>query len=115
MIDDVFCKIASGELPTEFIYRDENVMVFKDIKPDVPIHWLFVPVKHYDDIADIVEQDGELWNTLFRVVHEVARDQGLEKGYRLIINEGEYGGKLVPHLHLHLLSGIKLGPKIVTG
>ena len=113
MSDDVFCKIASGEIPTEFIYRDDDVMVFEDIKPNTPIHWLFVPVRHFDDVDDVVQNDEALWGKLFRVIRDVAKEKELTKGYRLVINEGEYGGKLVPHVHVHLLSGRRLGPKMV--
>ena len=114
MIEDVFCKIASGEIPKEFIYRDEDVMVFEDIKPNAPIHWLFVPRRHFDDIDDVVQKDETMWSTLFRVIRDVAKEKGLAKGYRLVINEGEYGGKLVPHFHIHLLSGKRLGPKLIA-
>lgn len=114
MIEDIFCRIADGELPKEFIYRDDDVMVFEDIKPNAPIHWLFVPIKHYEGIDDIVENDGMLCDKLFKVIHKVVKEKGLKKGYRLVINEGEYGGKLVPHFHIHLLSGKRLGPKLVV-
>lgn len=114
MIDDVFCKILSGEIPGEFVYRDDEVAVFKDINPQAPVHLLVVPVKHFDSIGDFRDGDSHILAKMAVVAHRVAREQGLEKGYRLILNEGEHGGKLVPHLHLHLLGGRKLGPKIVS-
>lgn len=113
MIQDVFCKIISGELGAEFLYRDDDVVVIRDIKPQAPVHLLVIPVKHFDGIGDFAEHDGHLLGTMLRIAERVARQEGLDKGYRLIINEGEHGGKLVPHLHLHLLGGKKLGPKLV--
>jgi histidine triad (HIT) family protein len=114
MIADVFCKMVSGELRTEFLYRDDDVFVIRDIKPQAPVHLLVIPVKHFDGIADFAEHDGHLLGKMLSVADRVAREQGLDKGYRLIVNEGEHGGKLVPHLHLHLLGGRRLGPKIVA-
>lgn len=112
MIDDVFCKIISGELTGEPVYRDDAVVVLKDIRPQAPVHLLVMPVAHADTIAEVA--DDALLGRMLRVAHEVAAQQGLEKGYRLIINEGEHGGKLVPHLHIHLLGGRRLGPKLVS-
>lgn len=114
MIDDVFCKIINGELGADFVYRDEEVVVFKDIHPQAPVHLLIMPVRHFTGIKDFAEDDGHLLGKMLRVAHRVADEQGLERGYRLIINEGEHGGKLVPHFHMHLLGGKKLGPKIVN-
>ncbi|HXV27280.1 MAG TPA: HIT domain-containing protein [Candidatus Paceibacterota bacterium] len=113
MIDDVFCKILNGEMKGEFVYRDDEVAVLKDIRPQAPVHLLVMPVKHYSGIGDFLEHDGPVLEKLLRVADRVAGEQGLEKGYRLIINEGDDGGKLVPHLHLHLLGGKRLGAKIV--
>ena len=111
MIDDVFCKIIKGELGADTVYRDDEVMVVKDIHPQAPVHLLIMPVAHYDGMADA---SAELLGKMAIVAHRIAGEEGLEKGYRLIINEGEHGGKLVPHLHMHLLGGRKLGPKIVN-
>lgn len=114
-MDDVFCKIAAGEIKSEFVYKDEEFMVIKDINPQAPIHLLIIPVGHVTSLEDFMEgkHDGLLGRALM-VAHKVAHQVGIaEKGYRLIMNEGEDGGKLVPHLHIHLLGGKKLGPKIV--
>ena len=115
MIDDVFCKIIAGEIKADFVYRDEDFFVIKDINPQAPVHVLIIPVKHFTSLEDFMEgnNNGLLGKALV-VAHKVAHELGItEKGYRLIMNEGEYGGKLVPHLHVHLLGGKKLGPKIV--
>lgn len=114
MIEDVFCKIIAGEIPGEEVYRDDEVVVIKDIHPQAPVHLLVMPVKHVAGIEELAEHDGHLLGKLIATAHRVATEQGLTKGYRLIINEGEHGGKLVPHLHVHLLGGKALGPKIVA-
>lgn len=114
-MDDVFCKIMAGEIKADFVYRDENFFVIKDINPQAPVHLLIVPVKHFTSLEDFMEgnNDGLLGRSLI-VAHKVAHQVGIaKKGYRLIMNEGEYGGKVVPHLHMHLLGGKRLGPKIV--
>ncbi len=114
MITDVFCKIVRGELKADIVYEDEEFIVFKDINPQAPIHLLLIPKKHYFDIHAVIEDDPALLGRAFATADKVAHDIGLtEKGYRVIINEGENGGKLVPHLHMHILGGKKLGPKIV--
>jgi len=115
MIQDVFCKILKGELSADVVYKDDDFWAVKDINPQAPVHLLIIPVKHFISLEDFVhgEHDGLLGRALL-VAHKVAHQVGIaEKGYRLIINEGEHGGKLVPHLHIHLLGGKRLGPKII--
>ena len=115
MIDDVFCKIVAGEIKADVVHKDEDFWVIKDINPQAPVHLLIIPAKHFTSLEDFMEgnNDGLLGKAL-TAAHKVAHQVGIaEKGYRIIINEGEYGGKIVPHLHLHLLGGKKLGPKIV--
>ncbi len=113
MISDIFCKIINGELPAEEVYRDNDVLVIKDIAPQAPVHLLIIPIKHFTGLEDVAEHEEALLGKLFRVAHDMAKKQNLDKGYRLIVNEGQHGGKLVPHLHIHLLGGKNLGSKIV--
>ena len=112
MIDDVFCKIANGEIKADFVYKDKDFIVVKDINPQAPVHLLIVPAEHHLNIHDFEGKESLLGKALL-VADKVAHEFKLEKGYRLILNEGEDGGKLVPHLHIHLLGGKKLGPKII--
>lgn len=114
MMEDVFCKIIKGEMDAEVVHRDDDIIVIKDIHPQAPVHLLVIPVTHYDGLGDFNEADDDMCGKMLQVAHRVAMERGLDKGYRLIINEGEHGGKLVPHLHMHLLGGKKLGPKIVA-
>ena len=114
-MDDVFCKIIAGEIKADVVYKDSDFWVIKDLNPQAPVHLLIIPVKHFTSLEDFAEgNNDELLGKGFKVAHQVAHKVGIvEKGYRLILNEGEDGGKLVPHLHIHLLGGKKLGPKIV--
>ena len=111
----MFCKIIAGEIKADVVYKDESFWVIKDINPQAPVHLLVMPIKHFTSLEDFLEGDNNgLLGQALIVAHKVAHDVGIaEKGYRLIINEGEYGGKLVPHLHIHLLGGKRLGPKII--
>lgn len=115
MIDDVFCKIITGEIKADFVYKDDNFFVIKDINPQAPVHLLIIPTKHFASLEDFMEGNNDsLLGRAFVIAHKVAHQVGIaNKGYRLILNEGEDGGKLVPHLHVHLLGGKKLGPKVI--
>lgn len=115
MITDVFCKIISGELPAEVVFRDEDFVVMKDIAPQAPVHLLIVPIKHFEGLADFHADDAAILGKALLLAKMMATEQGLRNGYRLILNEGEHGGKLVPHMHFHLLGGKRLGAKIVQG
>ncbi len=111
MITDVFCKIIAGELPADIVERDEEMLVIKDIKPAAPVHLLIMPIAHAETIADVGEA---LVGRMLKTAHRIAGEQGLTKGYRILINEGAHGGKLVPHFHIHLLGGRPLGTKLVA-
>ena len=108
MSDCIFCKIANGEIPTDFVYNDDKVVAFKDLNPQAPVHVLIIPKAHYTSSAAV--DDKSVWSDLMTGAVNVARELGLEKdGYRMVINTGEQGGQTVPHLHLHLLAGRNLG------
>lgn len=112
MITDVFCKIIKGELKADVVWRDDDFWVINDIHPQAPVHLLIIPVGHFLNIDDF-QNGAELLGKAFLLADRVAHKQGLgDKGYRLIVNEGEHGGKLVPHFHIHLLGGKRLGPKL---
>ncbi len=116
MADDVFCKIIRGELShseDKTVARDDDFIVIHDIHPSAPVHLLIIPIKHFESLADFKDDDAELLGKALIMADRVAAKMGLDKGYRLIINKGEEGGQVVPHLHIHLLGGKNLGPKIV--
>ena len=106
-LDCVFCRIAARELPSECVYEDPEVLAFRDIHPLAPTHVLVVPKKHVPSLHDL--QDARLAGALLSAAAEVARQAGLERGWRLIANCGEHGGQEVDHLHLHVLGGRPLG------
>ncbi|MEF3691771.1 MAG: histidine triad nucleotide-binding protein [Candidatus Moraniibacteriota bacterium] len=113
MKDCIFCKIINKEIPTEFVFEDEDLVVFNDIKPMAPIHLLFVPRKHIVSIAHLEDGDRELISKMIFKAGEIARDLNIsEKGYKLMFHVGKHGGQEVPHLHLHLLGGAKMKQKI---
>jgi histidine triad (HIT) family protein len=111
----LFEKILAGELPADFVYRDERVAAFRDIHPQAPVHVLIIPVKPIPTANDIADEDAELVGHMFRVARDLARAEGIaEDGYRLIINCNANGGQEVYHLHLHLLGGRRLGRMVAA-
>ncbi len=103
MEDCIFCKIANGEIPSKKAYEDETVVAFYDIAPMAPVHILVIPKKHIDSVAAITDEDDELIAHIFKVVRIIAKQEGLDNGFRLVSNVGEDGGQTVKHLHFHIL------------
>jgi histidine triad (HIT) family protein len=102
----VFCKVARGKLPAYILHKDDHVVAFHDINPQAPVHVLVVPVKHIQDLESIEGEDGDIITKLICVATKVAGDLRFSKnGYRLVLNNGQGAGQLVPHVHLHMLSG----------
>ena len=104
----LFCKIINGEIPSEKVYEDKEILAFKDIHPKAPVHILVIPKKHISSAMKIEEQDEALIGKMFTVIKKLAKEFGLENGYRIVNNCGPDGGQEVMHLHLHLLGGKKL-------
>ncbi len=104
MKDCLFCRIAAGEIPSDCLYQDELVYVFKDIAPQAPVHFLVIPKEHMDSAAAVDETNSAVVARAFEVIARLAREQGLE-GFRVVSNVGESAGQSVRHLHFHVLSG----------
>ena len=104
-MDCLFCKIASGAIPVTRLYEDDQTLAFPDINPQAPTHILIIPKRHITSMAHCETPDTALLGQLLQTAAEVARQQNLAKGYRLVINTGSDGGQTVEHLHLHLLGG----------
>ena len=104
----IFCQIVAGHLPSRKVYEDEMVYAFEDIKPQAPTHVLIVPKRHVTDLKAAQEADAEVLSHSQLVAARIARERGLENGYRTIYNVGPDSGQTVFHLHLHLLGGRKL-------
>ena len=114
MDDCLFCKIIKGEIPSEKVYEDEEVLAFKDIHPAAPIHILVIPKKHIAKVTEIMPEDEALVGKMHTVINKIAKEQGFaEDGFRIIINCGRDAGQEVMHLHFHILAGTKMGPKII--
>jgi len=102
--DCLFCKIAAGEIPSEIVHADDQVVVFRDINPRAPTHVLAIPRRHISSAADLTDADGDLLASLFSALRRVAEGGGLG-GYRIVTNVGAESGQSVFHLHFHLLGG----------
>ncbi|HEX3219209.1 MAG TPA: histidine triad nucleotide-binding protein [Candidatus Limnocylindria bacterium] len=102
--DCLFCRIAAGEIPSEIVLADDQVVVFRDISPKAPTHLLAIPRRHIASIAELTDADGELLADLFGALRKVAADAGVSS-YRIVTNVGADAGQSVFHLHFHLLAG----------
>jgi len=112
-MDCIFCKIVAGEIPSDTLYQDDEIVAFRDISPQAPVHVLVIPRKHIESLVQLSEDESSLATHMVDVANQLARKEGVaESGYRLVINCGEQGGQLVPHLHLHLLGGRELSGKL---
>jgi histidine triad (HIT) family protein len=109
----LFERILQGELPAEFVYRDEQVAAIRDIHPRAPTHILIVPIKPIPTSNDVTSADEALLGHMFVVAAQLAAREGIAKdGYRLIVNCNSHGGQEVYHLHMHLIGGKPLGPMV---
>ena len=114
MEDCLFCKIIKGEIPSNKVYEDDEILAFEDINPAAPIHILVIPKKHITSLAYLQKEDEAVVGKIYTVMNKIAEEKGFkEDGYRVIVNCGENGGQEVMHLHFHLLAGTKFGEKIV--
>ena len=105
MSDCLFCKILAGEIPSDKVYEDDKVYVFKDIYPKADVHLLVIPRVHVDSLNELDESHDALMAHMIRLLPKLAKEQGLDAGYRTIINTGPGGGQEVFHLHIHLMGG----------
>lgn len=103
-MDCLFCKIVKGEIPSTKIYEDESVYAFADIDPQAPFHAIIVPKEHISSAAEITEKNSILIAKIFEAVAKIAKQENLEKGFRVVNNCGEEGGQTVGHIHFHLLA-----------
>jgi len=112
-MDCIFCQIVAGKVPSEILYQDEEVVAFRDINPEAPVHLLIIPKKHIPSLIHLSEAESPLIGHMVNIANQLAKREGIsEGGYRLVLNCGEQGGQLVPHLHMHLLGGQKLSDSL---
>jgi histidine triad (HIT) family protein len=105
MSDCLFCKIVAGEIPADKIYEDDDVLAFRDISPQAPSHFLVIPKKHIADLNGIEDSDQELTGKIVQAGAKLAREEGLDGGYRVVFNNGADGCQTVFHIHMHVLGG----------
>ncbi len=110
MSDCLFCSIANGEIPSQFVYEDDKVVAFKDINPEAPYHILIIPREHISSALEINEENSAIVGHIFTVASCLAKEFGFDKdGFRIVNNCGRDGGQTVGHLHFHVLAGRNLG------
>lgn len=110
MEDCLFCKIVRGEIPSQKVYEDDDILAFRDISPQAPVHILLIPKKHLANILEMSPEDHFLLGRIQQIIARLAQEEGIaEAGFRLINNCGVQGGQTVDHLHFHLLGGRNLG------
>ena len=110
MSDCLFCRIVAGEIPGDVVLRTDRSLAFRDVNPQAPTHVLVVPLEHIDNAAELRDSHGDLLTDLFLTANAVAEQDGItESGYRLVFNVGEDALNSVPHLHLHVIGGRKMG------
>ena len=109
MADCLFCKIAAGDIPSNKLFEDDQLLEFYDIDPQAPVHFLVIPKKHIDSAAVLTEDDAALLGHIYAVIAQLAAQLGIaENGYRVVTNVGADGGQSVKHLHFHVLAGRSL-------
>lgn len=108
--DCIFCRIASGEVKSDILHRDDHCFVVRDIAPKAPVHLLIIPRQHFTYLAGMSAEHYTMIGAMFDAAWLMAEREGvLDGGYRLVVNQGDNAGQQVPHLHLHLLAGRRLG------
>jgi histidine triad (HIT) family protein len=113
MTDCIFCRIARGEIPSKKVYEDEDLFAFHDIHPQAPVHFMIIPKQHIASLNDVDMSHRAVLGKLLAKAGELARAEGLNDGFRTIVNTGRVGGQEVYHLHVHILGGPQsLGPML---
>lgn len=105
----IFCKIAAGEIPSDIVYKDEQMIAFRDIHPQAPVHILIIPERHIETVLDLKTVDDKLVGKMILLANRLAKEEGIDAdGFRLVFNCRQYGGQDVYHIHLHLLGGRRM-------
>jgi histidine triad (HIT) family protein len=112
MSDCIFCKIARGEIPCRKVYEDDEVFAFHDINPVAPVHFMLIPKLHLASLAEADESHAALLAKMLLLAPKLAKEQGLDNGFRTVINTGSGGGQEVFHLHVHVIGGGNIPPMV---
>ena len=108
----LFCKIIAGEIPSTKVYEDDKILAFRDIAPQAPTHILVIPKEHISGVDGLNAENSAVVSHIFAKIAEIAKNEGLSNGYRVVSNVGEDGGQTVRHLHFHILGGKKLNTEM---
>lgn len=111
-MDCIFCKIISGDIPSEKVYENEKVLAFKDINPMAPVHILIIPKEHIDGADMLSDSNADIVKDIMLAAKQIAQSFNLDNGWRVVTNVGNDGGQTVRHLHFHLLGGKKLNTEL---
>lgn len=103
--DCIFCKIARGEIPSRKVYEDEHFLAFHDINPSAPVHFLLVPKVHVENLYDADLRHQDVLGRMLGMAGQLAREQGCDDGFRVVVNNGRVGRQEVYHLHIHVMGG----------
>ena len=113
MQDCIFCKIARGEIPSDKVYEDDEVIAFHDIHPQAPVHFMLVPKRHVASLAETTADDAPVLGRMLTLAARLAREHGSPDGFRTVINTGRVGRQDVMHVHIHIIGGPDpLGPML---
>ena len=113
MDDCIFCKIISGEIPSDKIYEDDKIFVFSDINPEAPIHFLVIPKEHIASVNELTDTNADIISHIFLQIKKLVKQVGIdESGYRVITNTGDDAGQTVHHMHFHVIGRKKLSLKL---
>lgn len=112
MSDCLFCRIARGDIPCRKVYEDDEVLAFHDINPVAPVHFMLIPKLHLVSLAEADNTHAALLGRMLLLVPELARQQGLDQGFRTVINTGRGGGQEIFHLHIHVIGGGNIPPMV---
>ena len=107
-MDCLFCKIVAGDIPSTQVYEDDLVLAFRDIAPQAPTHILVIPKAHIASCAAITAENSAVVAHIFEVIAQIAKQEGLDGGFRVVSNCGDHAGQTVHHLHFHILGGKQL-------
>jgi len=107
-MDCLFCKIVAGDIPSTKVYEDDLVLAFRDIAPQAPTHILVIPKAHIPSCAAITAENSAVVAHIFEVIAQIAKQEGLDGGFRVVSNCGDHAGQTVHHLHFHILGGKQL-------
>ena len=109
MDECLFCKMIAGDIPADVVYQDDDVLAFRDINPQAPVHVLIIPKRHISTLNDLASEDAALIGKLSLAAAKIAAQEGIaESGYRTLINTNREGGQVVFHIHMHLMGGRRM-------